>query len=225
MDSIFEILMNLAIFKGASREAIHAFVEKTHLEFTKYFPGEVILNRNDNCENVVCLLSGSVVSERMVCKEGLIVRETLGPQVVLAAEHLFGMDRKYACHVRARDNCGVMSFSKKRYLELIKNNEVFLLNYLNFLSLQAQKMRMSIGNFRMVNALAELAFLVDITTSRRGCDIQLESTQMPMIKFLQLNIGTAQQDIAALQERGLLNVVSDYLINIPSRAKLIEAAL
>lgn len=40
--SMFETLMSLPLFKGASHEQISLFVEKTHLSFKNYNPGENI---------------------------------------------------------------------------------------------------------------------------------------------------------------------------------------
>ena len=65
MNTMYETLMNIPLFKGVSHDQISSFVEKTPLHFHTFNDGELVMGRNDLCSNVVCLLTGSLRIERL----------------------------------------------------------------------------------------------------------------------------------------------------------------
>lgn len=221
--SMYETIMSLPLFKGASYDAIHEFVEKTHLSFEKYRPGETIVNADQICHSVFSLLSGSVVSERAIFDGNVIVRETVTAPKMIGIEHLFGMETEFAAHIRAKDQCSVMSFSKTHFLRILHQNELFMLNYLNYLALEAQYSRIALKRTQMKDARAQLAFLVDIATSRTARDIQIECARIPLLEFLHSHHNDSLSIIAKLIEQGDVEMLSDYVMAIKSRHRLINA--
>ena len=62
MDSIFEILMDLPLFQGVSREKLSELIEKTPFHFLKYSDGEAIAAAGDSCTRIRFIISGEAVA-------------------------------------------------------------------------------------------------------------------------------------------------------------------
>nr|WP_304972367.1 hypothetical protein [uncultured Muribaculum sp.] len=60
MDSMYEILMGLPLFKGVSREKISEIVEKAKFHFLKYLEGESLVAAHEACTHIKFIISGSV---------------------------------------------------------------------------------------------------------------------------------------------------------------------
>lgn len=131
--------MGLPLFKGAGKELIHSVAEKTPLLFSKYTSGQSLVRAGHACSSVKCLLTGKVRISRTIMNGSLTVSYTIGPDIVLGVEHLFGLDTDYSFTAKALSDCGVMEISKKHYIDLLQSDRLLLLNYLNYLSLRAQK--------------------------------------------------------------------------------------
>ena len=222
MDSMYERLMGLPLFKGASTELIHSFAEKTPLRFTTYKPGETIVRERDNCSTVKCVVSGSVVCEHHLFNGAMTVREFLDAGVVLAVEHLFGLDTRYGICVKANSQCGIMEFSKKQYMQLLQTHNLVLLNYLNYLARRAQNCEHALSSHTMKNISSELSFLVQVSSNVDGHDIDIETSGTPIIEVLSGGERAEDRDFEELIKNGFIEILSDYKIKIPSRKLLLD---
>ena len=63
MESIFEILMDLPLFQGVSREKLSELIEKTPFHFLKYTDGEQIIIPGDTCSHIKFIISGAAIVE------------------------------------------------------------------------------------------------------------------------------------------------------------------
>ena len=61
MESIFEILMDLPLFQGVSREKLSELIEKTPFHFLKYADGEQIIASGEPCTHVKFIISGAAI--------------------------------------------------------------------------------------------------------------------------------------------------------------------
>lgn len=226
MLSMYERLMSLPLFKGSNQELIHAVVAKTHLLFTKVKPGEAVVSLDQPCHSVIALLSGSVVREHSVFDNNLVIRETLDAGVVLGVEYLFGLERSYGYTVKAREQCGLMQFSKEQYLNLLQDHPILMLNYLNYLAYGAQRCENALHEHSMSDIVSQLAFMVDLSTSRHARDIQIESTRMPVLEFMHnhCKVQNSEDNLQQLADSGIIRFCSEYVLEILSRRKLMQCS-
>lgn len=220
---MFETLMSLPLFKGASYEQISLFVEKTHLSFNSYGPGEWIVTDKDTCRNLCCLLSGTISVMHPVFSGNIIVREVVGPGRFMGVERLFGLENGFSFSARALVRCGTMEFSKNQYLSLLQSNQIFLMNSLNYISRYAQKCEAFITDSRMDSLLSLLVHLIEAKTAPDSRQIRIESTTVPLIEYLSFSVPVCGDQITPLVDSGLIRVLSDYMIEIPSRRQLLNS--
>lgn len=222
MDSMYERLMCLPLFKGAGRDMIHAIAEKIPLDFTIYQPGQTIIKERAACSSVMCLVSGSIICEHHLFHDTLTIRERFESGGVIAVEHLFGLDTTVGMNVKADTRCGIMQFPKKQYMQLLQSNHLLLLNYLNYICKRAQLSENALKRHHMRSILSELAFLIEISTCSSARDIELECSSLPLAEILG---GGSSDGYAALRElhnSGHIHIISDYKIKITSRQDLLD---
>lgn len=138
MDNFFDRLIDLPLFKGASRDTITRVVGTYKLDFQRFAPGETIVEAGMPCRELIFVLSGAV---RVATATPLyVVRHTLPCDIVLTPEFLFGRSTEYPSTVTALgDAVSVVKIAKRDFFEILRVEPIFLYNYLNMLSLKSQK--------------------------------------------------------------------------------------
>ena len=219
MNSIYEKLTEIPVFKGATREFIHSFAEKTPLTFSKFGAGERIARAGDVCRTVKCVLSGRVRARRRVWGGRLYVSETIAPEAVLAFDRLFGLDNRFGAHYTALDVCGTMEFSKRVFIQLLQDNQVVMVNYMNLLSRMSQKSAEAMAENSWLTAGQRLRALVEPPT-HRGCDdITIESSGEALTELF----GPDSAELfARLDMSGIARLVSETELWVATRSGLLD---
>jgi len=219
---MFETLMSLPLFKGASVEQISSFVEKTNLSFKSFNPGEKIASYKDSCKTLRCLISGEMEVSHPLFSGNLMVYETVGPGRFIGVEHFFGLDHRLELSARALSRCGTMEIQKHQYMSLLQNNQIFLMNILNYLARSAQKGYNVLAEAEYGSLVSLLAHMVDTTTTNESTFVSVESVGVPLIEFFSKLYSDADVQLKSLAENGVLVIVSDRKIAFPSRVHLME---
>lgn len=216
MASMYEKLMELPIFKGASYSQIHSFVEKTHIDFYKLHPGELLCCKDDNCDKVYAILSGSVIVERSLCDDHLVMRENVSSIFMPGLNHLFGFHTTYGVNIVANDQCGVMAFSKADLLRIIQTDTIYLVNLLNHISMLSQKSELLLAEVDICNLTFLIRYFTNILSSRNSRDIELISVGMPILDLLK-SYSVMESDILNYHiSKGDIILESDYKIRLNS---------
>lgn len=221
--SMFETLMSLPLFKGASHEQISLFVEKTHLFFKNYNPGENIISCHEECSRLQCLLSGSMEVVYPLFSGNILLHETVGAGRFLGVERLFGLDNNFNMTVRAVERCGTMEFSKNQYLSLLQSNQIFLMNCLNYISRHAQKCESLIEDACFDSVLSLLGHIVDSKTLPDTRVIKFESTAVPLMEYFSSFMSVNNDQFRKLVDKDIIRVISDYILEIPSRSIFMDS--
>ena len=64
MDSMYEFLMELPLFKGVGFDKISEIIGTTKFHFLKYLEGETIVSAGDPCTHIRFVISGSARQQR-----------------------------------------------------------------------------------------------------------------------------------------------------------------
>ena len=221
---MYETLMSLPLLKGASHNQISAFLEKTHLSFQTYEPTQTIVAMGEECSSIKVLLSGTAMASHPLLNGQLTVTETLQSGAVIGAHRLYGRDTDYNFSVSARTQCGCMEFSKSQYFALLQSSQIFLMNYLNLLSLRGQKGEQALQLQNPETLLRMLSYIIDMTTdpSSRGIAFESRDTTIDRLfaRLLPLDAGVWSQ----LEADGVVKRATDRRLEIPSRRLLLAAA-
>lgn len=171
---MFDILMELPLFRGVSHERMTETVGKAKLNFTRYIPGATIVNAGDRCDCVTFVISGAV-RLRFANSDGLFaVAHTISAPDVLVPDFMFGRATDYPCTITAVAPTGILRISKNDYINIINSDRIFMFNYLNTLSMNAQKAVKGLLSLSENGTAEHLAMYVSTLTQPRGTDIAIQ---------------------------------------------------
>lgn len=217
---MFDILMGLPLFRGVSMEKMAKTVGTAKFHFLKYLPGETIFRAGQPCANVAFILSGTVRITIANPDGRFSVSQSLDAQDVIAPEFLFGKLTNYPGTVVAEDTVSILQISKADYVNILVSDNVFLFNYLNLLSMNAQKSVEGILAVSTGDVAERIAFWISALTQPRSHGIRLECHQRDLVALFGVPRTTLRATLESLKERGLVDF-SPYGIDVRDRAALL----
>lgn len=140
METMFDTLLQLPLFQGLCHEDFTNILEKVKLHFTKHKPGDLIIESNTPCDQLLFLLKGEI-SLQTTSEDGLFTFiEHVEAPYVIEPHALFGMNLSYVSSYVARTEAHSISISKSFVLSNLLKYDIFRLNYMNIISNRAQNM-------------------------------------------------------------------------------------
>lgn len=198
-------LMELPLFHGVSNERMSEIVGRIKLNFLKYPQGAVIINAGDNNTHLQFVLNGSVRSSIVNTDGRFSVSQTLSAPDVIAPDFLFGRKTVSPSTVTALSTVNILSIAKGDYLEILKSDQVFMLNYLNLLSLNAQKAVQGVLAITTGSIEERVALWIVSLTQPRGTDIVLSCRRRDIYAFFGLQRSAFFASLEKMKEKGLID--------------------
>ena len=221
MNSMFEILMELPLFRGTTRERMAETVGMAKFHFLKYLPGETVVEAGAPCTHIKFIISGSVRSKIVNPDSRFKVSQTLVAPDVISPDYLFGRATNYPCTVTAIEPTGILQIAKSDYIKILNSDEVFMFNYLNMLSMNAQKSVSGVLALTTGSIEERIAFWIIALTQPSGKDIALECRQRDMYSFFGVQRSSFISTLDSMKECGLLKYDANK-IDILNRRALID---
>ncbi len=214
--------MQLPIFNGMSSEQFSDFIEYLPLDFETYEPGETIVEIGEAVLTLKCIVSGKAVVEHEAFGGMIKVEEIWNAGTILGMDRLFGMDTTYSFTARAKEKCGILQFSKQRFLELIRTRDICLINFLNYVSMRAQRpsyaLSRSIGRVQLHRLESAVLLLSDTVAETVKFTLD-DSEKLPCFEL----DPESRQVINDFIERGLIIWETGKSMTIPSRREFLKA--
>ena len=221
MNSMYEILMGLPLFKGVSRYKISEVVGMTKFHFQKYLEGETVVTAGDPCTHIIFIISGKLRVTIANSNNRFKVSQTLEAPNVLAPEFLFGRAPFYPCTAVALEPVSILQISKTDYTKILNSDEIFLFNFLNILSRNAQKAVDGILAITTGSLEERIAFWIISLTQPGGTDIALTCRQRDLYSLFGVQRTSFISTLDSLKERGIIEYDANE-IRINSRQSLLE---
>lgn len=204
MESIFEILMDLPLFQGVSREKLSELIEKTPFHFLKYADGEHIIASGEPCTHVKFIISGAAIVDTASNQRRVTISETMSAPAVIGPEYLFGLETRYPFKATAKGTCGVLQITKADYLTILNSDKVFIFNVLNILSRKAQKSASNLLALSSGSIAERLSFLILSLTHHGSTDIRITFKQKDLCSILGTQRSSFVSAITKMQEDGII---------------------
>lgn len=219
MDSMYEILLGLPLFKGVSRERLSEVIGSAKFHFLKYLPNDTIVSAGEPCTHIKFIISGSIRLTIANNDSRFLVSQTLSAPDVIAPECLFGTVTSYPCSGVAIEPTGILQISKADYLKILNMDQIFLFNYLNILSMNAQKATHGILAITTGDLEERIAVWILALTQRRSTDITLACRQRSLYSLFGVQRTSLKATLESLQERDIITYSSSE-IRVKSRQSL-----
>ena len=204
MKTIYDTILSLPLFQGMERLRLINVLEKLNLHFEKYQKDDVIVRKGDDCKRLFFLLKGNVVCETVDKSGKFSIYERIKGQAVLYPACLFGKNTRFPATIRAADNASTMSVGKRQVFDLLRDEELFLLNFLNIVSNKAQTSFDKIASLSGTDLKKNLAFFILSFTERGSSDIHIKSSQQDLADFFGVARPSLLKTINELKDKGII---------------------
>lgn len=129
--NFFQRLVNIPLFQGISRDDFLSIATKIHFDFRTYQPGEVIVRTDENCNNLICIISGVINKEMRADDGSYLFRETIDKPTVIQPDRLFGLRPRYSATFLAARETSILTIPKHEVRDILFGYVTFHINYLN----------------------------------------------------------------------------------------------
>lgn len=221
MNSMFEILMGLPLFKGVTRERIAEIVGMAKFHFLKYLQGENIVTAGSPCTHIKFIISGSARSTIVNSDGRFSVSQTLAAPDVIAPDYLFGKATDYPSTVTAIEPTGILQITKSDYIKILNSDSIFMFNFLNLLSMNAQKAVDGVLALTTGSTEERIAFWIIALTQPSGHNITLSCRQRDLYSFFGVQRSSFISILESMKERGILDFNQNE-IRITNRRDLLN---
>ena len=224
MDSMYEILKGLPLFNGATTERISDIVGKAKFHFLKYLAGERLITSGEPCTHIKLVIAGQVRSTIANASDRFKVSQTLSAPNVIAPEFLFGLDTNYPCTVEAITDVSILQISKNDYITILNRDHIFLYNFMNILSMNAQKSVDGILALSSGNLEERIAFWIIALTQSSGSDIKISCRQRDLYSLFGVQRTSFFATLESMKQRGIIDYTQNEIsvISRPDLVKLIR---
>ncbi|MCM1051416.1 MAG: Crp/Fnr family transcriptional regulator [Paenibacillus sp.] len=223
-NSMYENLMTLPLFKGISYSRLSEIVGNTRLAFLKYLPGEPMLNAGEPCSHIKFVISGHARLTIRNENDRVRVSQTLTAPAVISPDFLFGRNTLYPATATAIDTVSIMQIDKKDFIPLLQRDEIFLFNYLNILSTNAQKAVDGVLSLTSGSLEERIAFWIIALTQMDSDDIVLTAKQKDLYSLFGVQRSSFIASLDSMKARGILDYTSTE-IRVRSRRALRDVLL
>ena len=121
----------------------------------------------------------------------------------------------------AKGDVGIMQIDKNDYLKIIDSDPVFLFNYLNMLSMNAQLSHEGVLALTSGDLQKRIAYWIIALSQRNGKDIVLECRQRNMYGVFGVQRQSLVAALTDMKEAGALDFTTNE-ISVIDRRKLVE---
>lgn len=204
MDSMFDTLMGLPLFKGVSRQRMAEIVGLAKFHFLKYLPGVEFVAEGDPCTHLKFLLAGSARVTTANADRRFRVSQTLEAPAVIAPDFLFGRHTVYPCSAKALTPLNILQITKSDYLKILNKDEIFMLNYLNLLSTNAQKAIDGVMSITSGSIEERIALWIICLTQPGATDIVLGCRQRDLYSVFGVQRSSFMAALDDMRARGLI---------------------
>ncbi len=205
ISSMYESLLTLPLFKGLSYTRLSEIVGNTPLAFLKYLPNEPVLAAGDPCTHLKFILSGNVRMTISNSTDRFRVAQTLTGPAVISPDFLFGRNTIYPGSVKAIDTVSIMQIEKTDLVRLLQTDEIFIFNYLNMLSTNAQKAVDGIIALTSGSLEERIAYWIIALTQLGAEDIVLSARQRDLYTLFNVQRSTFIATLDSLKSQGIID--------------------
>lgn len=220
MDSMFDILSDIPLFRGVTRERIAETVGTTRFHFLKYSDGEKIALAGSPCTHILIVLSGMVDITISNIDGRFVVSQKLTAPDVISPDFLFGPVTIYPGDVTAVGEVSIIRISKNDYMKILSSDNIFLYNFLNYLSMNAQKCVEGVLSLTTGSIEERLAMWVVAMTQPGAQDITVTCRQRDLNAMFGVPRSQLLDVLDSLAKRGVITFVPGRITVLDRRAML-----
>ena len=212
---IIERLCSLPLFMGISRSDMEIIIGSVRFLFQKYPKFKTVCNIHEINNAVYFLIEGTIEITRMNHNNTILFLENINGPMIIGADVLFGISHSHTYTYKAKTDCQFLILDKKEIVSKMLNYEIFRLNLLNHISLNAQRRALMLHEPFPEDLAQRFIQYIKHNTSYPAGFKQLRCRQKDLGKELLTNEKNICQMLKGLKNKHLITT-SRVIITIPS---------
>lgn len=217
---MLEQLMELPIFRGAGIACMTKVIGETKFHFLKYPPSETIISEGDKCDHVTFILSGALRTTIVNASGRFAVSQTLTGPTLLTPDFLFGKITQYPFSAKALESVSILKVSKGDFIKILNADHVFLFNFMNMLSVDAQKGLAGILSLTTAGVGQRIAYWISALTQPDATDIVLSCRRRDLCSLFNVQRNAFDAELDNMVRDGILTY-NPRELHIIDRRKLL----
>ncbi len=220
---MYEMIMDLPLFKGVSKDQVSLFLEKTNIDFENFEAGRLLAEMGQPVRMVRFVISGDISLIHPLEGVDVVLEERSGFGKVLGADRLFGLDTGYPYEAVAKTRTSIMQFSKEQYVNLLHSDRIYMLNFFNYLSSRAQRPVDAAMYYCHGDIHSRMCLLVSTMTEPAADEIVIRGSASALADYC----GVSTENIEKWKERLQANELAKCepeKIRINSRRDFLESS-
>lgn len=209
---MYETIQELPLFKGTTPALISSFLEKTNVEFVKCPPGAILVEEDNDCTDLKFVISGHIRTYMSLAGGKASLSYVSGPGAVISPVYLFGMHTRYPMSVVSTEEASYMQIRKDQYFELLRADNIYLLNILNYLSYNAQRAMSALRDLKEMSVKGWVESIRMGLLERHTTQACIATTRADLSDMLNLSIETLTSELETLRESGEIEIQNDLSI-------------
>ena len=219
---MYENLLSLPYFQGMSKDDITTMLDKVVFEFIKYNGGETICHRGDDCNEFLILTQGTLQAVSEAPDKSYKITEEITAPFAIEPYSLFGYNTRYSREYIAKETCTILSIKKTFLFSEIIKQKIFIINFMNLISHNSEKLRDIIWNKTPENIAGRIVKFISLRCEQQQ-GLKIISIKMERLAEIlcetRLNVSKSLNE---MQNAGLLELHRKEII-IHSLKKLIDS--
>jgi len=210
------------LFRNINPKTIGELIRKVHHQVRKYEKGELIVSEGSEVNKLHIIVKGAVIGE-MMDFEGKVLRvEQLSAPEAIGSDFLFGDNRRVPLNFVAKKETKILSLSREIIMELFKQDDTILCNYLNIVANRAQYMSKQIRLLGFQGIKGKLAsYLLEIMQEKGSHLFSIPHTQSDLAEIFGVARPSLSRALREMDQEGYIRSRGKS-IEILDRARLSE---
>lgn len=215
-------MLELPLFQGMSMSDLNEVVATTKLGFEKAPQGKTLFNEGMPYTHILLLTSGALKAVCRADNGSYTLTETIYAPAVIEPERLFGFNQHFMRAYTTLSTCQFVTLSKAEVMHLTSHHEIFVLNMLNIISTQSQRLARQPWRAKPQTIGQKIARFVETHTLRpagtKVLSIKME-TLAHEISESRLNVS---RELNRMHIEGMINIARGQ-ITIPALEHLLSS--
>ncbi len=133
-----ELLKEMPLFIGLSKNDLVNVVQNTHYNRKHYKKGSTIITEGDICDSLFIVTNGWICASTHNDNHAYRIEETIQSLIMLEPDKLFGMTTTYHSSYFAHTTCEAIEITKEEIIRLTEQYLIVRLNLLNIICRKTQ---------------------------------------------------------------------------------------
>lgn len=202
----YSLLNQCPVFRGLSKDENKNLLFQIHFQVKKFEKDEIVVHAEEEVQNLLVILSGSVRGEMIDYSGKTIKIEDIEAPRPLAAAFLFGKENKYPVTVTANKKAELLAIPVSEFLKLLQLNTQLLLNYLNSISTRAQFLSQKLQFLSFKTIKEKVAHFLLQQADDKFHSFELRNTQQQLADMFGVTRPSLARVISEMQLEGLIKI-------------------